>query len=81
MRYVSGVGEQGKPIDVRDPMAEKLRAICDAHGLNASVVPALLAVEAIFDPEIGQDERVQKAVTQAYRSLITHGAKASVAAL
>ncbi len=42
MRYVSGVDEQGNEIDVRDPMADTLRQICDEHGLNVSVVPALL---------------------------------------
>ena len=81
MRYVSGVDEQGNAIDVRDPMAESLRSVCDIHGLNTSVVPALLAIEAIFTPEIGQNPHVIDAVSSAYHSLITHGARATVAAL
>lgn len=81
MRYVSGVDEQGGAIDVRDPLAEDLRRICDASGLNASVVPALLSVDAIFDPEIGQNPRVIEAVSEAYSSLISRGARATVAAL
>ena len=28
MRYVTGIDEQGKPIDVRDPLSARLRAIC-----------------------------------------------------
>ncbi|MBD1564030.1 fructuronate reductase [Vibrio sp. SA48] len=81
MRYVSGVDEQGNDIDVRDPMAETLRHICDQHGLNVSVVPALLAVEAIFPAELGQNPQVIDAVSSAYQSLIDNGARATVAAL
>ncbi|EGQ7847586.1 mannitol dehydrogenase family protein [Vibrio parahaemolyticus] len=81
MRYVSGVDEQGNDIDVRDPMAETLRQICDQHGLNVSVVPALLAVEAIFPAELGQNPQVIDAVSSAYQSLIDNGARATVAAL
>ncbi|NOJ06968.1 fructuronate reductase [Vibrio splendidus] len=81
MRYVSGVDEQGNEIDVRDPMADTLRQICDEHGLNVSVVPALLAVEAIFPAELGPNPQVIDAVSSAYQSLIEHGAVATVAAL
>ncbi|MDW6003459.1 mannitol dehydrogenase family protein [Vibrio mangrovi] len=81
MRYVAGIDEQGQEIDVRDPLAGSLREICDAHGLNVSVVPALLSVEAIFPPDIGQNLRVIEAVSTAYQSLVEHGARATVAAL
>ncbi|CAK1790415.1 D-mannonate oxidoreductase [Vibrio crassostreae] len=81
MRYVSGVDEQGNEIDVRDPMVDTLRQICDQHGLNVSVVPALLAVEAIFPVELGQNPQVIDTVSSAYQSLIEHGAVATVAAL
>ncbi|WP_394211882.1 fructuronate reductase [Enterovibrio calviensis] len=81
MRYVSGVDEQGNEIDVRDPMAETLRAICDQHGQSPSVVPALLNIEAIFPAELGENPYVVDAVSTAYQSLIDHGARATVAAL
>lgn len=81
MRYVSGVDEQGNPIDVRDPMADVLRDICEQHGQNVSVVPALLAVEAIFPAELGQNPTVIAAVSNAYQSLLDNGARATVAAL
>ena len=81
MRYVAGTDEAGRPIDVRDPMAAQLRAICDRHGPNTSVVQELLGLEAVFPGQIGQSERVQDAVAQAYQSLIDNGAKATVAAL
>lgn len=81
MRYVGGVDEQGNDINVLDPMVETLRKICDEHGLNVSVVPALLSVEAIFPPELGQNPQVIDAVSTAYQSLIDNGARATVAAL
>ncbi|MBR9872962.1 MAG: fructuronate reductase [Vibrionaceae bacterium] len=81
MRYVSAVDEQGNEIDVRDPMAEQLKAICDEHGQSVTVVPALLSLEAIFAPEIGQNPQVIDAVSSAYQSLIENGARATVAAL
>lgn len=81
MRFVSAVDEQGDEIDVRDPMANMLKDVCDKHGQNISVVPALLSVEAIFDPEIGQNAQVIEAVSAAYQSLIENGARATVAAL
>ena len=81
MRYVAGVDEKGHDIDLRDPMSAKLSDICDTHGLNASVVPALLSVEAIFAADIGKNPLVIDAVTHAYQSLIDNGARATVSAL
>ncbi|WP_375749207.1 mannitol dehydrogenase family protein [Vibrio sp. HN007] len=81
MRYIAGVDEQGNEINVVDPMIESLRNICDEHGLNVSVVPALLSVEAIFPAELGQNPQVIDVVSTAYQSLIDNGARATVAAL
>lgn len=81
MRYVSGVDEQGNAIDVRDPMADQLKAICDQHGLNVSVVPALAAVEAIFGTDLPANPLFIQAVTDAYACLLAVGARQAVAAL
>lgn len=91
MRYVSGVDEQGSVIEVRNPMAAMLKEVCDSHQLsaseliaselNASVVPALLGIEAIFPQDIGSNDTVITAVTLAYQSLLKHGAKAAVSQL
>ncbi|WP_067582269.1 mannitol dehydrogenase family protein [Endozoicomonas ascidiicola] len=81
MRYISGQDESGKAIDVCDPMVNELQAICDEHGLNVSVVPALLAVEKIFPASVGQNSMVIDAVSTAYQSLLDHGARTTVAAL
>jgi fructuronate reductase len=79
MRYVTGIDEQGKPIDVRDPLSARLRAIADEAGLTAErLAPALLDVREIFSPEFAADARLRSAVTNALARIIAKGAKAAV---
>ena len=80
MRYVTGVDEQGQPIDVRDPFAADLRRRTDQAGMQAqALVPALLGVEAIFGKDLPHQPVFVEAVTRALDQLIRHGAKATVA--
>ncbi|MEA2877919.1 MAG: fructuronate reductase [Hyphomicrobiales bacterium] len=80
MRYVTGIDEQGKPIDVRDPLSARLRAIADEAGLVAErLAPALLDVREIFGAELANDPRFHDAVTSALARIIARGAKAAVA--
>jgi fructuronate reductase len=79
MRYVAGIDEHGKPIDVRDPLSARLRAIADQAGLDAArLAPALLEVREIF-ADLGNDPRFQSAVTSTLARLLARGAKAAVA--
>jgi fructuronate reductase len=79
MRYVTGIDEQGKPIDVRDPLAARLRSIADQAGLNAArLAPALLDVREIFG-DLGADPRFRDAVTENLARIIAKGARAAVA--
>ena len=78
MRYVTGTDEQGRAIDVRDPIAAKLRAIADSAGPVADrLAPALLEVSSIFGA-LGSDPRLRSAVTQALASLYEVGARQAV---
>lgn len=80
MRYVTGVDEQSRPIDVRDPMSARLRAIADRQGLNAArLAPALASVKEIFGEDLGADPRFLGAVTAALEQLIAVGSRAAVA--
>ena len=82
MRYVTGIDEQGKPIDVRDPLSARLRAIADQAGLVADrLAPALLDVREIFGVELAADPRFRTAVTSALARIIAKGAKGAVAEL
>jgi fructuronate reductase len=82
MRYVTGIDEHAKPIDVRDPLATRLRAIADEAGLVAErLAPALLEVREIFSAALAADPRFRGAVTSALARIIAKGAKVAVAQL
>src|SRR6185295_4426203 len=81
MRYVTGTDERGQPIDVRDPLSARLRAIADGAGLDAGrLAPALLEVREIFAAELAADARFRAAVTSALSRIIAKGAKVAVSA-
>lgn len=79
MRYVGGTDEAGQPIDVRDPLAARLRALSDGQGAVADKVAALLAVDEVFPPDLAK--RLSAPVTAAAEALWAKGARSAVAAL
>jgi uncharacterized protein with PIN domain len=82
MRYVTGVDEKGGAIDVRDPLAARLRAIADAAGPDAArLAPALAAVGEVFGADLPADPRFMDAVTAGLDRLLRLGARATVEAM
>lgn len=79
MRYVGGVDEAGQPIDVKDPLADALRAASDGAADPAGKVDALLALEDVFDPELAANPEFRQSVVQAYENLCRDGAQSCVA--
>ncbi len=78
MRYVTGTDEQGRAIDVRDPLAAKLKSIAEGAGPVAErLAPALLQVDQIFGAS-GTDPRMRSAVTDALTKLYALGARQAV---
>jgi fructuronate reductase len=78
MRYVTGADEQGRAIDVRDPLAAKLKTIAESAGPAADrLAPALLEVDSIFGA-LGADPRMRSAVTEALAKLFEVGARQAV---
>ncbi len=78
MRFVTGLDEAGRPIEVRDPMAAELARIVAAAGPVAErLAPALLGLGAVFGT-LGADERVRSAVTLALQLLYREGAARAV---
>jgi fructuronate reductase len=69
IRYVGGVDEAGQPIDVRDPLAVRLRAL--ATGEDA--VRNVLTVQSIFATDLPANTAFTTPVTEAYRRLRHHG--------
>ena len=72
MRYTAGFDEAGEAIELRDPMADVLRA---AHsGVDeAEAVTRILGLEAIFDPSLAAD--IHAPVTDAYLALSREGVR------
>ena len=81
MRYVSGLDEQGRAIDGRDPLAGEFAALARKAGPVAErLAPALLGIEKVFGP-LGSEPRLREAVTAALGRLYEDGARRAVAAL
>ena len=79
MRYVTGVDDQARAIDVRDPFAARLKAIADDAGPDAvRLASALLSVQEIFGRDLAADRRFVRAVTRALDALYARGARRAV---
>ncbi|MFC5067913.1 mannitol dehydrogenase family protein [Flaviflagellibacter deserti] len=79
MRYVTGKDEKGAEIDVRDPLAERLRSLANAAGPEASrLAPALLDVREIFGDDLPNDPRFTTPVQNALATLLSKGAAYAV---
>jgi fructuronate reductase len=82
MRYVTGIDEKGAPIDVRDPMASRLRELAQRAGDSPErLAEELFAVREIFGDDLPQDVRFTGPVTNALRSLYERGAEQTVSSL
>jgi fructuronate reductase len=80
MRYVTGVDEKGEPIDVRDPLAEKLARIAErAKGDPIRLTVALMTLREVFGTDLAQSEAFRETVTAHLRSLFERGAAETVA--
>jgi mannitol-1-phosphate/altronate dehydrogenase len=80
MRYVSGIDDAGNEIDIRDPLAGKIKTLVESSTLNERV-PALLSLHEIFGSDLPADELFVERVTAAWNELCKKGARAAVADL
>lgn len=79
MRYVTGIDEQGHPIDVRDPLATRLRGIADAAGKDpARLVDGLLNVREIFGDDLPASAPFRAALHAHVQSLFATGSRRTV---
>lgn len=80
MRYVSGVDDAGQAIDIRDPLADKIRAIVETS-TDDERVSALLTLQEIFGHDLPGNPAFVDAVNRAWRTITTLGAHGAVKAL
>ena len=75
MRYVTGVDEKGSRIDVRDPLASRLRTITkSAGGSPAAIVDGLLGVAEIFGDDLPRSDAFRAQLIGHLSSLLHRGA-------
>jgi fructuronate reductase len=79
MRYVAGIDERGRLIDVRDPMAAEMRAIAErAKGSPETLARGLLGLREIFGDHLPQSDAFATQVIEHLGSLFENGALATV---
>lgn len=80
MRYVSGVDEKGAPIDVRDPLAARLKTLAtEGAGDAAAIVDRLLGVREVFGDDLPRNPAFASAVTEHLAELLRRGSAITVA--
>ena len=78
MRYVTGIDEAGNSIDVKDPLAARLRAIADsATGDAERLASGLLEVSEVFGADLPVNTTFRTEVTDHLRNLLANGALAT----
>ncbi|MGO4572461.1 mannitol dehydrogenase family protein [Microvirga sp. 2TAF3] len=82
MRYVTGFDEKHAPIDVRDPMAQRLRNLADAaEGDPERLAQKLFGIREIFGDDLPADPCFTHSVTTALARLYMDGARHTVGKL
>jgi fructuronate reductase len=78
MRYVTGRDETGAAIEVKDPLADRLRGIADAAGDDAGrLADGLLALDEVFGRDLPANAAFRREVTGHLANLFATGALAT----
>lgn len=81
MAYCRGRDDEGNPLPLADPMAEKLTDIAITTEDGAEYVREVLEHSGVFPPLLSEDTGFRTRIAAAYRSLRENGARGAVAAL
>ena len=76
-RYLTGIDEKGNAYELDDTMTAELQPIAREGKADPT---KLLAVQSVFGPDLGQNERFVSEMKRAKKSLCERGAQATVAA-
>jgi fructuronate reductase len=78
MRYVwTGQSENGTPLPVDDPLADRLRELTASAATPEAAVDALLSLEEVFGAELPANERFRTLVTDSLEALTKGGVAAA----
>jgi fructuronate reductase len=79
LRYITGVDEKGHPIDVSDPIAEKLASLARQHADDiAQYVKAVLQLQEIFGRDLSHNYSFRQNIIYSLKNLYAKGAKVTV---
>jgi fructuronate reductase len=79
MRFVwAGANEEGRPLPLDDPMADRLRAAVEGVDRPEAVVDALLSVPEVFGDDLIEDLTLRRMLGGALETLTDAGARAAV---
>lgn len=79
MRYVTGIDERGRPIDVRDPLLKSFKERLHGAGRDAPrIVESLLGLKAIFGDDLPADQRFRQTVSDALSNIYSLGSRQAV---
>lgn len=81
IRFVSGVDEQGQPIEISDPLASTFKKLHDEHANDSdALIAAFFSQQAIFGNDLNSTQLVAL-VQSHYRNLNAKGVRACLAKL
>ncbi|RCW84480.1 mannitol dehydrogenase family protein [Phyllobacterium bourgognense] len=81
MRYATGVDENGKLIDVRDPLADQFKQRTTGKTSSDDLVNAYLGLDQIFGKDLPGNLEFRQSVVRALEKLLEDGAARTVAAM
>ncbi|WP_343314987.1 mannitol dehydrogenase family protein [Brucella sp. BE17] len=79
MRYASGTDEQGRPIDVRDPLNEIIRTRIMGKTSPSELLNAYLSLEQIFGTDLPLNSEFRSVILKVLTKLMQKGAAYCVA--
>ncbi|WP_250034496.1 mannitol dehydrogenase family protein [Paractinoplanes maris] len=80
MRFVQGVTDDGQPLPLDDPLADRIRArLAAAPATPEGVVEALLGLDTVFNPQLADDAEFRAVLVGWLTSLEKHGVAATLA--
>jgi fructuronate reductase len=80
MRYVRGTTDDGRPLPLDDPLADRIRQrLAASPATPAGTVDALLGLDTIFAPDLAGDDTVRQLLVDWLTELDKHGVVATLA--
>jgi fructuronate reductase len=78
MRFAQGRADDGRRLDLDDPLADRVRQVLTTADSPRRVVTGLLGLDSVFPAELAADDTVVDDVTGWLASLTRHGVRATL---